>query len=93
MLAPARVSEKGLLRRRCLSLLGLDYDLFELAEMLQADFVLAGEPAEDRRLGHTEPLSEVFYSQTSLSCSLVKLLEFLSHRSYLIAKMPPVKRV
>jgi hypothetical protein len=77
-----------------LSLLGLGYDLFELPEMAQTDFVrLAGEPAEDCRLGRTEPLSEVFYGQTRLSRTLVKLLEFLSHRAYLIAKMLPVKRV
>jgi hypothetical protein len=74
------VKKKRLLRR-CLSLLGLGYDLFDLPEMLETDFVLAGEPAEDRRLSRTEPPSEVFYGQTSLSRTLVKLSEFLLHRS------------
>jgi hypothetical protein len=90
---PADLSAGPRLLRRSSFLLGVDYDLMEPTEVLQADFIFAANPAKECGFVNVEARSDFPGGKARLLAALVKLSEFLSHRPYLIAKMPPVKRV
>jgi hypothetical protein len=90
MLAPARVSEKSLLRRSPF-LLGVDYDLKEPTEVLQADFIFVAKPAKECGFVNFKARSHFPGGKARLLAALVKFSEFLSHSPYLLAILLRVK--